>query len=1428
MITGDPQRRAVILREVLDILRREASADDRDLLCDFSPIVFAEMPDLLALRLPAPALAARLQHYFTFVARTIPPETQLYRGLPGIHVMVRNPAEADAVRMGDVDGGPHDTTVVDVHIPDAPFLFESLKNYFQRKGLRVFSTIHPMFTVHRQWERIVRIGDANDDGSRELLCEFRIERVEKKEKLHHIQHQVCSLLKSVFLAVEDFPDMKRTLRELTPRLTSRHRDTQELEGARTFIDWLLDENYVLFGLLRYHVGEDGQPHADQETALGAFKDPALLPVVFPGLIEQAQATLLPQDGDDRVVDIDYSVRAYAIHHLEPIDDVVIREWGPNGQLVAATVLLGRLAKGALAERAQDIPMLKEKLATLLALLGARPNSHAFRETRAIFNHFPKRELFYATTADLKQIIDLMVYMASDDEIIVTTRHGAGYAAVLVAFSDLRYSHKTEEDLKVALADRFGPISFNTWADCGNNVVLVFYFEAATLEHSLDADTARAIAAQTITSWEDQVAHEMDRAFGPLEGRHLFLKYVRTESRSGIYRETAQPWEVPEDVRRLESLEARLEMSVLRESSHRVCLKLFSPTALGLTETLRTLQHLGLTVVEELVIPLVLPEGRKGFMERLKIEATPKIASAVVDEEDRLLDALRAIHEARATDCPLNGLILLEGLGWRQVEVLRTLRNHLLQIRPHYNADTINGVLLRNSAVAVALLREFAARFDPTLRSQREDAMEEREADVHRALSKVASLRDDEILRAFHNLIRATVRTNVYQTPERPVIAIKVESTRVEGMPWPRPLCEIYVHSPLLEGIHLRGGRVARGGIRWSDRYDDFRTEVLGLMKTQMVKNSIIVPVGSKGGFVLKGTVPARPALDAYVVNRYRQFISGLLDITDNIVDGDVMHPPDVVRHDDDDPYLVVAADKGTAHLSDPANDVSAQYGFWLGDAFASGGSHGYDHKKEGITARGAWECITHHFRILGHDIQAQPFTCVGIGDMSGDVFGNAMRLSRAVRLVAAFNHRHIFIDPNPDPEKSFAERDRLFGLPRSTWMDYNTDLISEGGGVFDRSAKSIPIGPQMQALIGIETSEASGEEVIRHMLTAKVDLLYNGGIGTYIKASTEDDAEVGDRANDRVRVDGKDVQARVLGEGGNVGVTQKGRVEYWLRGGLCNTDAVDNSGGVDMSDHEVNIKILLDLLVRSGVIGSRDERHRMLEEMTDEVSELVLADNRHQAVAITLDGLRSAQRYEEFLDAIDHLVNLGVLNRENEDLPSRKELLASSARDRGLPRPIRAVLLGYTKIWAFTEILEASWIDTDAGLPLLEVYFPRRLRESFREYFPRHPLKREIVATVAANHVVNHVGVAFLPRVATTTGADVSQIVAAYLDADREIDADTARHQVLESGLSPEKEHAKLLEIEERIESHVLQKLKAAVGSDATPLAAVVGSSRRQ
>jgi glutamate dehydrogenase len=1401
MITADPAARATRFAELSEALRQSASAEDRDLLLSFAAVMFEEMPDRQALGLSARALAARIQESFRFVAREMTPATPLYRGLPGIHVAARNPSTEGWVHEGAGDGLPQECTLVETHTQDAPFIFESLKNYFRKNGYRVLTSVHPIFTVRRQWERVVWIGGPREEGAKEVYCRFQIERVESREQLRRIEHEAYSVLKTVFTAVEDFGDMIRTTREAAPRLRERRQGSSRLGPARAFLEWLLDDNYIFIGTVRYRLGPDGLPDRVHESASGVFTDAALLPVVFPGLIEEVEAHIAPAENDDRVIDIDYCHNASAIYHLEPIDDILIREWNADGTLSQITVLLGRFAMGAFTQKAAAIPLLQEKQDWLLANSGAIRQSYAYRESRNIFNRFPKRELFYANVQALKELIDRIIYMSGDDEIVVHRRRGRGYEALAIAFSRQRYSPKVEEDLKRVLAEQYGPISFSTAADLGTVSLILFYFETSRLERPLDAEAIRKVTTPFVTTWEDQAASALEAAFGQREGRRLFLRYVRAESRSGLYREVTPAEQVPADIRHLEELEGRLEVEVQPRAADAATLRLYSLKPLALTDTLRTLQNLGLVATEELRIPLMLPEGRRGVLYRFETEAPVDQVAALAAGKERFIDALRALDEGRATDDALNGLVLQAGLSWREIEVLRTVRNHLLQIRPHYNVETVNGVLLRNRRVASALYRSFAARFDPDLKEDRAVAMERAESDMREALDSVRSLAEDEVLRAMDNLVRASLRTNFFQRPERPVFSIKVESRKVEGMPSPRPLYEIYVHSRLLEGIHLRGGKVARGGIRWSDRHDDFRTEILGLMKTQMVKNSIIVPVGSKGGFVLKGNVPPRPGLDAYLTDRYREFISGLLDVTDNIVDGKVLHPPEVVRHDGDDPYLVVAADKGTAHLSDTANAVAEHYGFWLGDAFASGGSHGYDHKKVGITARGAWECVKHHFRNLGVDVQTEPFTTVGIGDMSGDVFGNGALQSRAMKLLAAFDHRHVFIDPDPDPEQSYRERERLFRLPRSSWRDYDASLISKGGGIYDRSAKAIPLSPEARRLLDLASPAASGEEVIRRILCSRVDLLYNGGIGTYVKSAIEENAEVGDRTNDRVRVDGSDVRARVVAEGGNLGFTQRGRLEYWRRGGLINTDAVDNSAGVDMSDHEVNLKILLNHLVKRGVIAGRDERNRILAEMTEEVAALVLADNANQSRALTLDGLRSAARYDDFVNTVEDMIAAGVVNRADEAIPSREEMLASEHRQRGLPRPLLSVLLGHTKMWAFELVMETEFPDGPEARPLLVAYFPPRLRESFGQYFEEHTLRREIVATGAVNYVINNAGITFLPRMMTGTKAGIGEVLAAYLEADRTAGAPARRERAQDRGLSAAEEQRALLEIEESLES---------------------------
>jgi len=1421
MVHGDPQQRSTRFAEVTEILKREAMPEELDLLLGLAPVFFAGMPARVALDLPAPAVAARLLLHFRFVAGEMPPAHQLYKGLPGIHVVVRNPSEEEARAIGGGVGLPLETTIVQTHTPDRPFIFDSVKNYLQKSGLRVYSAIHPIFTVRRQWERIVGVGDAQDEGNRESYCFFQIEPLGSRERVRRVEHEIFSLLKAVFLAVDDFADMQRACRELVPRLRGRGTNAAELASARAFLEWLLDDNYIFMGTVSYTVGPDGAPVRVHETANGAFTDPTLLPVVFPGVVEHVESHLKPPAGDDRILDLDFCASASAIYHLEPIEDLTVREWSEDGKLKGLTLLLGRFARGAFAQRADRIPILREKEERLLERCGAIAASHVWRETRATFNHFPKTDLFYADASDLERIIQRIVHVASDDEIVVEGRRGAGYAALYVAFSRLRYAYQVEAALRRAFADAFGPVAFGTSVDCGPVTLLIFYFDQNLLEHPVDLEEARRLTEPLVTDWEDRVAASLDREFGEREGRRLFRRYVTPESRSGLYREVTAPEQVPGDLRKLEALESRLEVGVVAKTSETASVQLCSVRSLDLTDILKTMQNLGLTVTEELRIPLTLPEGRHCFLYRFDIEAPADRVTALRQGEQRFVEALRALDEARATDDPLNGLILSAGLTWRDVEVLRTLRNHLLQIRPHWNADTVNGVLVRNAWAAGALHRAFAARFDPSLSGDRAGAVAEADGGFARALEAVRSLAEDEVLRAFENLLKAVVRTNAYQRPERPVFSTKVDCRKVEGMPSPRPMFEIYVHCRRLEGIHLRGGKVARGGIRWSDRHDDFRTEILGLMKTQMVKNSVIVPVGSKGGFVLKGDVPPRPALDEYLIDRYREFVSGLLDVTDNRADGQVLHPPDVVRVDGDDPYLVVAADKGTAHLSDTANRVSAQYGFWLGDAFASGGSAGYDHKKIGITARGAWECVKHHFRNLGADIQKEPFTVAGIGDMSGDVFGNGVLLSRAIKLVAAFDHRNIFIDPDPDPETSYRERERVFALPRSSWRDYDASLLSKGGGIYDRSAKTIPLSPEARALLDVEGPDPSGEEVIRRILAARVDLLYNGGIGTYVKAESEDHAGVGDRSNDRVRVSGREVRARVIGEGGNLGLTQKGRLEYWAGGGRLNTDAVDNSGGVDTSDHEVNIKILLDMLVKKGLVKGREERNRILAEMTDDVAALVLADNAGQALCLSLDGRRSSRCYEEFVALVDDMAGAGLLSRADESVPTREELLASPHRDRGLPRPLLCVLLGYSKMSAFQMLLETDFPDGPAGRPFLDGYFPRLLRERFAEHFQDHVLRREIVATGAVNYLVNRGGVLLLPRLEQGTKNGIGEAVAAWIEVDREAETQALRDVVLAAGRGAAEEQSALLEIEDALEAAAAQRLAGKKGAARKALAEI-------
>src|SRR5579883_388980 len=747
------------------------------------------------------------------------------------------------------------------------------------------------------------------------------------------------------------------------------------------------------------------------------------------------------------------------------------------------------------------------------------------------------------------------------------------------------------------------------------------------------------------------------------------------------------------------------------------------------------------------------------------------------------DAFISIYQSLSENDGFNKLVLGAALSWREITILRAYAKYLRQAQFRFSQTYIEKALANNTVIAKALVDLFLLRFDPAKAAKAQQQVKQIEQRILQSLEGVMVLDEDVIIRRLLTLIKATLRTNYFQTSEegqpKAYLSFKLRSHDIPELPLPVPLYEVFVYSPHFEGIHLRNTKVARGGIRWSDRLEDFRTEILGLMKAQTVKNAIIVPSGAKGGFVLKAISPQAPReiLQKEVINCYQAFISGLLDLTDNIKEAEYLRPPDVVCYDDLDPYLVVAADKGTATFSDIANNIAKSYHFWLGDAFASGGSTGYDHKKMGITARGAWESIKRHFRELDIDIHKTDITTIGIGDMSGDVFGNGMMYSKHIKLVAAFDHRHIFIDPNPDAEISFYERVRLFNLPTSSWEDYNPKLISKGGGVFKRSSKSITLTSQMKQLLKVENNTLTPNELIRAILKAPVDLLFNGGIGTYVKASTESNADVSDRTNDYCRVNGNELQCRVVGEGGNLGFTQLGRVEYALKGGLINTDFIDNSAGVDCSDHEVNIKILLNREVNKGKLTEK-KRNEFLAKMTNEVSALVLRDNYNQALTMAFSVDHSAKLMGLYHAYLKELEVTGVVNRVIEFLPDDKKILERKAAGIGLTSPELAVLLAYTKIHVKTEILESNAPENPYLSQVLQNGFPAILDKAYANVLHEHPLAREIIATQLSNQIVNEMGITFVYRLQIETGASVGEIVAAYYVASRIFSTEDLDHVI--------------------------------------------------
>jgi len=1288
------------------------------------------------------------------------------------------------------DGFQSPNSIMLIVNDDMPFLVDSVTGALAEEGVGINLVLHPIISVARDFEGQLTSLDGETDTQRESWMLLVLDRQGgDPARFAELESRVHAVLADVRRAVVDWQPMVQRAREVAAELAEQSPADPAAgranDEAAAFLNWLAADHFTFLAYRAYTYDGNGEAvayHQVPGTGLGLMGDPSfrLFDAAASGQAVPAEVRAFHKR-DSRIL-ITKSDRPSTVHRNTPMDVIIVKQLDEAGRLAGELRFVGLFTSTAYNASPRNVPLLKGRVARVIERAGLDSRSHDGKALLHILETYPRDELFQAAEEELFETAMSILALQDRPRTSLFLRRDPfnRYVTALVYTPRDGFSAHMRKRFATILAEDFKATVVNISTHVTDEARL------ARVQYSLHLgpDSPREADLPSIEhhlqhaarTWVERMRQRLIAVHGEYQGLNLFRRYQDVFSLS--YRETYLPEGADDDIMRIEralethALNAELEGPHPGEDDiwH---LKVYRPDeAVPLHDIMPMLENMGFRVLREGGPYKIVPGPKQGesvrdvWLHDFFIKA-PRYHMSFESLGSLIEEAVPALWRGEVEDDGFNRLILCAGLGSREVALLRGYAKYLRQAGIPFSQDYMEDALAANPAIAAQLVALFAARFDPARQSGGTEVIEAAEAELETQLGQVASLDEDRILRRFRNAIAATLRTNYFQKDatgaEKAHISFKLDSAKVEGLPPPRPMVEVFVYSPRAEGIHLRGGKVARGGIRWSDRREDFRTEILGLMKAQMVKNAVIVPVGSKGGFIVKRP-PAeqtREAVQQEGIACYKILISGLLDITDNLVDGTIVPPRDVVRHDDDDPYLVVAADKGTATFSDIANGLSQDYGFWLDDAFASGGSAGYDHKKMGITARGAWECVKRHFRELGHDTQSQPFTVVGVGDMSGDVFGNGMLLSDQIRLLAAFNHLHIFVDPDPDPARSFAERKRLFDLPRSSWSDYDKALISAGGGIFSRADKSIAITPQMAERFGIQVTTLTPNDLIRAILTSEADLLWFGGIGTYVKSGAETNAEAGDRANDALRIDGADLKVRVVGEGANLGVTQLGRIEAAAKGIAINTDALDNSAGVDCSDHEVNIKILLRGAITDGSLQDGD-RNGLLAQMTDEVSDLVLRDNYQQSQAVSLAELTAAEDIDAHGRLMRSLEREGRLDRAVEFLPPGEEIRAREAAGRGLTRPELCVLFAYSKLDLFDHLIESDLPDD----PLLEAelsrYFPDVLSDRFMPALTGHRLRREIITTTVVNSMINRVGSLFVDRMGGRTGATAAEIARAY------------------------------------------------------------------
>ncbi|MDH5751438.1 MAG: NAD-glutamate dehydrogenase [Deltaproteobacteria bacterium] len=1280
-----------------------------------------------------------------------------------------------------VPEAPGGLQLLEVMTNDRAFLIDSLQAMLLAYNCRIYAFIHPILQVKRDSSGVITDIRESSKGGKDPLEShiFFIISAVPAGLRQTLLEESRAVLDDVIQCVDDFPQFLEQMEQLHAQAAE---GDPENPLAR-LIKWFNHDQFIYMGVLHYsRSGKGKRLEPVEKDSSGLFLNPdstphreALLNQVT-RLINRAPANepyLIVEE-----TDTSSRMRRRSLMSALLVSPPALAEKG------RAVAVVGIFSNRSLRANVKEIPLVKDKLESLMRRMKIPQRSYAEREVLNHFSGMPRFELFRLPEKSLEGMMSFFLQVLDHPrvEISIQPDEGTDTYRILVSIPGQEFPLERRQRLREGVETMLSATAQNFFLVRASTfmVINIVFDRYSAMKKQLPEEEAiaRAIRLELRTREERLVQRWREQAQGKSTNG---LGQTLVSSFPGPYLMAHSDSEVLRDMAYLERLASsgnpQFDLRPL-ELEDGVKMTVYSWGKFSLSRIMPILDNMRVLVQQEETYHLNFPE-RVAYLHMFILQSHDGISLDPNTMREKMQDLIFMILDNRLENDRLNALMPVCGFTWKRIALLRLYRNYLMQVGTVYTKHTIEETLIRQARATRALVEVFDARFNPDIEG-RETAIKAAKEEMDDAEREISSLTEDRIFKALYNLISASERTNYYQDIDNPIIAVKLASGRIEQLPIPRPLYEIFVYGPLMEGIHLRGDMVARGGIRYSDRPDDFRTEVLGLMATQMKKNALIVPLGSKGGFVVKRLEPFEGDVRRAGDESYAVFMRALLSLTDNLEMGRVVPPQRVVRHDGDDPYLVVAADKGTAHLSDTANKVAEEEGFWLGDAFASGGSNGYDHKVVGITARGAWESVKRLFMEIDVDVQKDAVTVVGIGDMSGDVFGNGMLLSHTLKLVGAFDHRHVFIDPDPDPEVSWNERKRLFGLPRSSWEDYDKKLISQGGGIWPRGSKEIPLSSQMKTLLGSTAEFLSGEEMVRTLLTLPVDLLWNGGIGTYVKAQRETNTDVGDPNNDAVRVNASDLHCRVVGEGGNLGFTQAARIEFGMAGGLINTDAIDNAAGVNMSDHEVNLKILLRTFIEDGRLPTRDARNQLLSQLTDGVTESVLYANFRQVLLISMDSQRSSEDLNPFLRLIDSLAVNGGLDRRSEHIPSVPVLKQGFQDGRGVPRPVLSVLLAYSKMYLYKVLTKSALMNDPFFQETFESYFPRVLSEKFILANSSHPLRNQIIATDVTNRVIDQAGMTFTHETMAFNSAPADEVVRCYLICDAVLEAPALRRQVYE------------------------------------------------